>query len=96
MPISTFISIITIYALFGDDIRLALCSKGADPYFYSVTCVVMVIFFAEIILQSIAIEGYFMNLYFWLDLISTLSLITDIGWIWNRVVNQQDFVNIDG
>ena len=87
MPISTFISIITIYALFGDDIRLAVCSKSADPYFYSITCVVMVIFFAEIILQSIAIEGYFMNLYFWLDLISTLSLITDIGWIWNRVVN---------
>jgi hypothetical protein len=56
----------------------------------------MVIFFVEITLQSIAVDGYFINLYFWLDLISTISLITDIGWVWNRVVNQQDFVNIDG
>lgn len=56
----------------------------------------MVIFFVEITFQSIAIDGYFMNLYFWLDLISTISLLTDIGWVWNRVVNQQDLVNIDG
>ena len=30
-----------------------------------------------------------MGFYFWLDLLSTLSLLPDIGWIWNPIVGEE-------
>ena len=40
----------------------------------------------EIVLASIAKEGYFPNFYFWLDLVASLSLIFDIGWFWDLIL----------
>ena len=87
---------ITLYALFSDDVRLLLFRKGADPYFYVITILVMVIFAVEITFSSLTIEEYFLGLYFWLDCISTISLIADIGWLWDRITgNFDDLQNID-
>lgn len=73
----------TLYALFADDINSLAFTKPADNYFYSLTTVVFVSFLVELILSCLAKDDYFMGFYFWLDLISTLSLIMDIGWIMN-------------
>jgi len=43
-------------------------------------------FTIEIIVASISKEDYFLSFYFWLDLVSTISLITDIGWIMNAML----------
>ena len=51
----------------------------------------MILFFIEIVLSSIAKEDYFNSFYFWLDLISTVSLITDIGWIWDEIIGTTDY-----
>lgn len=40
----------------------------------------------ELILGSIAKEDYFLGFYFWLDLVSTVSLIFDIGWFWDAIL----------
>jgi hypothetical protein len=74
---------VTIYALFGDDIRNLWFTKKADNVFYSLTTLSFASFSIELILCCIAKEGYFLGFYFWLDLVSTLSLIMDIGWIMN-------------
>lgn len=37
-------------------------------------------------MSSLAQKDYFLGFYFWLDLIATVSLITDIGWIYNEIV----------
>lgn len=74
-------TLVTIYALFGDDIRSLVTTKQADEGFYYTTSIAMFFFAVEIIIASIAKDGYFNSFYFWLDLISTISLITDIGWI---------------
>ena len=50
----------------------------------------MIFFAIELIIASIAKDEYFLGFYFWLDLVATLSLITDIGWIWNRIMGTQD------
>jgi len=81
---------LTIYALFGDDIRLCATAKSADDFFFTLTSVSLLFFTIEIILNSIAREGYFMGFFFWLDLISTISLITDIGWIWDEITGTSD------
>jgi len=42
------------------------------------TSVSLVLFLIELLLSSIGKDGYFNSFFFWLDLISTVSLITDI------------------
>lgn len=76
-----FMMIITMYALFFDDIRVILIPKVADDVFYAITSFSLLFFMVEIILASFAKKGYFNSFFFWLDVVSTITLITDIGWI---------------
>jgi hypothetical protein len=85
-----FMTLLTIYALFGEDIRLCALTKSVDEYFFTLTSISLLFFAVEIVLMSIAREGYFLGFFFWLDLISTISLITDIGWIWDEIVGTTD------
>ena len=41
----------------------------------------MASFLVEILLACIAKDGYFLSFFFWLDLVSTFSMVTDIGWV---------------
>ncbi|CAG9326054.1 unnamed protein product [Blepharisma stoltei] len=82
---TVFLTTLTIYALFGDNFRLLMTSKEADSIFFSITCAIMGVFLIEIITTSIAKEGYLFSFYFWLDLVSTISMIIDIGWIWDEI-----------
>lgn len=78
--------IIILYALFGDDIRLTGLPKSVDPFFFSLSSLAFSFFMIEIVLSSIGVPKYFLGFYFWLDLISTLSLMFDIGWIWDAII----------
>jgi len=80
--------IVTFYSLFCDDIRLLLFEKSADHTFMILTSIAMALFFVELILSSIGTEGYLFSFYYWLDLISTLSLITDIEPLWDLIVGK--------
>ena len=40
----------------------------------------------ELILASIGKEGYLNSFFYWLDLVSTLSLVTDIPPIWSKII----------
>ena len=79
-------TVVTIYALFGDDVRQLAFHKSADTVFYGLTIAAMSLFMLEILLASIAKENYFLGFYFWLDLIATVSLIFDIGWFWDAIL----------
>lgn len=79
-------TIVTLYALFGDDVRLLAFSKTADDYFNATTTVCLVFFALELILSSLSKPGYLNSFYFWLDLIATISLIPDIGFMWNPLI----------
>jgi hypothetical protein len=84
--VTAFMTGVTVYALFGDDIRAGCFRKPADNIFYGFTIAAMALFFLELCLASIAKEDYFLSFYFWLDLISTVSLIFDIGWFWDAIL----------
>ena len=58
----------------------------------SLNCVSLVIFSLEIIMSSIVVKGYFLGFYFWLDSIATISLISDITWIWYPIVGINDSI----
>lgn len=90
--------IFTLYALLGDDMRLLLFTKESDSVFTTLNIITLSIFVLELVLSSIGIKNYFGNFFFWLDLISTLSLITDIEPIWHAMIgldNANDPLNED-
>lgn len=75
---SALTTILTIYALFGDDIRLLFTSKPADPIFDMITVACMVTFGIEILVCSVGKAEYLFGFFFYLDLVSTVTLILDI------------------
>lgn len=83
----------TLYALFGDDCKLAFFAKSTDITFNVITLFVLFFFTIEIMINALTQENYFNSFYFWLDVISTLSLITDITWIWDEITGQTEDYN---
>ena len=74
----TFMTVLTLYALFGDDAKLCLADSTADDAFVVAAVVCIVMFGVEIVLQCFAYAWYFRGFYFWVDLASTLSILTEI------------------
>ena len=89
-----FMTVITVYALFFDDIRMIFFMKPSDDVFFGISTMALFFFTLELVLASIAKpDEYFLSFFFWLDLVSTLSLIPDIGWIWDNITNVQSADN---
>jgi len=79
--VTILMSLTTIYALFGDDLRLWLTGKDADPYFYAALSISFLLFSLEIFINSCVVNDFKFSFFWWLDIIATLSLILDIAWI---------------
>lgn len=79
--ITAVIAIFNLYALYGDDLRLLLFRKSADPAFGALTIITIAFFLAEITLNLISIPKYRWSFFFFLEIVSTFSLIFDIPWI---------------
>lgn len=58
-----------------------VADTNTDNVFYVLIIICFIIFSLEIIVSSIVISEYFLGFYFWLDVISTLTLLLDVGWI---------------
>ena len=78
--VTIVMSLVTIFALIGDDIRVFGFDKKADNYFYGCLTISMVMFAVEIWLNTVVIDEFKYSFFFWLDFIATLSLIPDISW----------------
>ena len=70
--------IITIYVLLAEDIRLSTAPKSMDDLFTVMNIVCLFLFTLEIIISTIGYPNYPLSMFFWLDIISTASIITDI------------------
>ena len=73
--------VMTVYSLFFDDYRRLACQKPTD-FLFDIFCYVLLASFSlEIFLSSVLVKTYFNSYYFYLDIISTLSLIIDLSQI---------------
>ncbi len=88
--------LMTLFVLFGDNIKLISSSKDADAGFEICNTICLFFFTAEFFAQCwsktdweswlpLKFDGYFLSFYFWLDLLSILSMFPDIGWIANAI-----------
>lgn len=82
-----FMTLLTIYALFFDDIRVLAFDQQYDDIFFGITAAGVVLFTLEICLASFAIPNYPLHFFFYLDIISTLSMIPDCGWLWEMIIS---------
>lgn len=78
-------AIITVYTLFADDLRVIFLLPTYDDFFFFLTTVCFLLFLGEISVSCYAIKGYFLGFFFWLDILATLSMLADIGWIMDNV-----------
>lgn len=91
---SAVTTVLTIYALFGDDIRLGLTNKSADGIFDAITIACMVVFGFEIFVCSFGKAGYLFGFFFGLDIVSTLTLLLDVTtiseYLFGDSISQED------
>lgn len=76
-----FTTFLTFLALFGDDLRKWLTLKAFDSTYNDLVLVVMIVFLVEIVLSSLGKDGYFLGFFFWLDLVSTVTMAFDLTYV---------------
>ena len=85
-PVLIIMSVLTLFALFASDIKAAWLRIEVDEAFNIIQCILIGIFGIEFILNCIAKKDYLLSFFFWLDLISTVSIIQDIDYIMNPIL----------
>ena len=83
----TFMTSITVYILFADDVKMICTTKEADDAFSTVCVINMLIFTVEFVISSLVVEDYFLGFYFWLDFVSIVSMLLDVHWFYDVVIN---------
>ena len=81
-----FMTMLTIYALFGQDIKILGFPKSYDNAFNSLTIICLLFYSLEILLTVLCRPEYRWSFYFWLDLISTLTFVLDLSWLWDSAL----------
>jgi len=87
----TVMMLLSVFALFGDDVRLWLFAKSADSTFDRLTCLTFGIFMLDQALTSWLIQDYFLSLFFLVDSVATASLLMDLTWVWERSIGYGSF-----
>ena len=77
-----FITLLTVCSLFMEDIRVIFIDKSSDSIIDGLNIAFIIIFMVEIIL-SFSIPGYAWSFFFFLDVLSTLSITLDISLLTN-------------
>lgn len=70
----------TVYALFANDLNLALGTKEADDAVDMVTFFVLILFLIELVASLVCVPKY-MQFFFWLDLAATVSLVLEVNFL---------------
>ena len=87
-------AIVTGYALLGDDFRFLYAPAESDDAFTTLSIISLTLFTIELVLSSIGNQHYFLSFFFWLDLLATLSMISDIEPLMN-LFTSTDNTSID-
>jgi len=84
--ISSLMTLLIIFALFGDNIRIICFHYSSDDAFSYISLVIMTIFLVEIVINFYISNEYRFSFFFWLDLLSTISLILDVNFISSSIL----------
>jgi len=83
--VTALMAAVTIFALFGDDIRLWFTTKRADVFIDAALIFSLVAFTIEILVNSCVVDDFKYSFFFWLDIIATVSICVDVTILWNAL-----------
>ena len=73
--------VMTVFVLFGDNIKLMACEPGYDSGFDICNSICFFFFIYELLASSWIKRDYIGTLFWWLDIVSIVSMIFDVGFI---------------
>ena len=83
------LTVMTIFALFGQDFGALVAPNKYQPIFDSLILVGIATFVVELMLSFIVRPEYRWTFFFYLDVISTLSMILDLSFIHSDFIDSQ-------
>ena len=89
-PVLVSLAILTAYAAISDDLRILATDKTADMYFFICAFGCFVVFGADLVLSWIFKPDYRCSFYSLFDLLSAVSMLLDIGWLWDLALGLDD------
>ena len=76
------IGILLMLSLFiSDSWILGNAPDSSNDILYGILLAIFIVFSIEQTFLCFVQDGYFLSFFFWMDLIGTLSILLDIGWI---------------
>jgi hypothetical protein len=90
---TTIIGCFTVYTLFSDDLKEICFEPTVSPIFDIMVYICMGFFTLEIVLSLINGQDYFLSFYFYLDIISTISMILDLSYFSQTSLDSVDSLN---
>jgi hypothetical protein len=81
-------AIFTFFALFGSDLKSLFLRPKDDDIFNSIYLFVLILFLLEFFGNWFVKPTYVSTFFFWLDLMSIISLFLEIDWILNPLVDE--------
>jgi hypothetical protein len=84
------ISVLTVYSLFFDDFRTALFDPSVDIFYDVIGLIILGVFTLEIILSSCLIDNYFLSFFFFLDIVSTASIVFDVNFLSDQIFGTEN------
>ncbi len=91
---SLFMAILTLYSIFAIDIEKAFFGQHAAYIFGYVHIVCIVIFLMDMVLSWICKLDFKWSFYFWIDVISTTSMIMEITWVDNFLTDNSNLPGV--
>ena len=80
-PYFTLCAIMCVFSLYAQDFNIAFFPPTADTTISVLLTIIFVLFSIDLLVSSLLRSGYFGSFFFWLDLIGTLSLVSDISYL---------------
>ena len=92
--VGLIMAVLVVVALFGDDVRVLFAPPSWDEAWSAATLVVMIVFAIEWLGNCTFQRGYFLSLFFFLDLLATISLCVDVGFIRDELFGAEDYLGM--
>jgi len=89
-PFTMVMLVLTIWALFGEDLKVRYAEQSADSSFEVFAVVLFIIFMMELVVNSLTQDGYFGSFFWWLDLIAALSMLLDVEVIREAIMGAEE------
>lgn len=77
--------------MFADDLWLYIIPNVLDNIYYALVLLNIMLFTFEIFVTCLGWKGYIFSFYFFTDIIATITLFLDLGWLFHAISGTTDF-----